>query len=151
MFEWFITYATTPFHSLGNYTPIMDDSENRGPVNTEDERSRNHTGHRSKTALLPVQGYQRTPTGEPELHAYEMATMKGAKPKPSQRPQSVWSLWWMEILNCLLMIGMLCATIGVLYPNDGKPLPDLPYHVCTLVFPSMGHISPAQQTREAHT
>ncbi|KAK8013247.1 hypothetical protein PG991_009518 [Apiospora marii] len=106
----------------------MNSPETHSLVSTEDERSRNQT-HRSSTALLPIQGSQQTPPSEPEPPAGEMTTMKEAKPKPLQRPQSAWSLWWIEIFNCLLMIGMLCTIVGVLYPNNGKPLPDLPYHV----------------------
>ncbi|KAK8109248.1 hypothetical protein PG984_015049 [Apiospora sp. TS-2023a] len=76
---------------------------------------------------VSTQGSQRALPNEPEPPAYEVAPVGDTKPESSHRPPGLWGLWWVEILNCLLMIGMLCAMIGVLYPNNGKPLPDLPY------------------------
>lgn len=58
--------------------------------------------------------------------AYEMVAMKDgeASTKPSQQPPSVWNQWRVEILNCILMISMLCAMVVVLSLNNGKALPD---------------------------
>ena len=69
----------------------------------------------------------------PEIHSYDIlgANAGSGVPGPSQsrRPPGLWSQWWVEILNCILMIGTLCAIIGILYPNQTKPLPDWPFDV----------------------
>ncbi|KAK8015349.1 hypothetical protein PG990_008645 [Apiospora arundinis] len=49
--------------------------------------------------------------------------------KQAPPPPGVWSQWWAEIITCMLMIGLLCALVGILSPYDGKPLPDWPFHV----------------------
>ncbi|KAI3393044.1 hypothetical protein diail_4783 [Diaporthe ilicicola] len=77
---------------------------------------------------------QKTPyKASSESHAYEILTgdASGSGPRPSQprRPPGLWSQWWVEILNCILMIGTFCAIIGILYPNQTKPLPDWPFDV----------------------
>ncbi|KAK2610150.1 hypothetical protein N8I77_003603 [Diaporthe amygdali] len=68
-----------------------------------------------------------------ESHAYEILAGDASSPGPRlsqpQRPPGLWSQWWVEILNCILMIGTLCAIIGILYPNQTKPLPDWPFDV----------------------
>lgn len=68
-----------------------------------------------------------------ESHAYEMlggdASSPGARSSHPRRPPGLWSQWWVEILNCILTIGCLCAIIGILYPNQTKTLPDWPFDV----------------------
>lgn len=68
-----------------------------------------------------------------ESHTYEMlasdAISSGHNPSHLRRRPGLWSQWWVEILNCILMIGTLCAIIGILYPNQTKPLPDWPFDV----------------------
>lgn len=68
-----------------------------------------------------------------ESHSYEVlaskASSSGASPSQPRRPPGLWSQWWVEILNCILMIGTLCAIIGILYPNQTKPLPDWPFDI----------------------
>lgn len=128
----------------------METPETYSLVSTHDEPSRNKLGCRNTTALLSTQGSQLTPPNEPEQPAYEITSVNETKPETTQRTPSLWSLWWVEILNCLLMFGMLCAIVGVLYPNNGKPLPDLPYKVFTLFSSSMIHTSPGQGTQTSH-
>jgi hypothetical protein len=41
----------------------------------------------------------------------------------------LFSSWWKEILACLLMLGMLFAIVGVLYPHQGRPLPEWKYGI----------------------
>lgn len=82
----------------------------------------------------PPQYVQETPHKSASgSHAYEVVGAdpidSGLRPSQSRRPPSVWSQWWVEILNCILMIGTLCAIIGILYPNQTKPLPDWPFDV----------------------
>ncbi|KAK8091458.1 hypothetical protein PG997_001819 [Apiospora hydei] len=106
-------------------------------ASTNDEASQNETRYRSSTSLISLQGSQRTPPNEPQPSGYEMAPVNERRSKiPSQQPPGFWSQWWMEILNCFLMIATLCAIIGVLYPNSRKPVPDFPYQVSinTIVF-----------------
>ncbi|KAL1847413.1 hypothetical protein Daus18300_013945 [Diaporthe australafricana] len=68
-----------------------------------------------------------------ESHPYEIlgadASSPGPRPSQQRRPPGLWSQWWVEILNCILMIGCLCAIIGILYPNQTKILPDWPFDV----------------------
>ena len=68
-----------------------------------------------------------------ESHTYEAlasdAISSGPRPSQLRHPPGLWSQWWVEILNCILMIGTLCAIIGILYPNQTKPLPDWPFDV----------------------
>lgn len=69
----------------------------------------------------------------PEIHSYDILDANAGSTGPgtsqSRRPPGLWSQWWVEILNCILMIGTLCAIIGILYPNQTKPLPDWPFDV----------------------
>ncbi|KAK8057083.1 hypothetical protein PG996_011020 [Apiospora saccharicola] len=107
----------------------MENPRTHSPASTEYEGSWNEMDHRSSTTLLSVQGSQRTAPNKSEPPVNEMPNIKETDTTSLHRPQSLWGLWWMEILNCLIMIGLLCAIISVLYPNNGEPLPDLPYHV----------------------
>ncbi|KAK8022815.1 hypothetical protein PG993_013582 [Apiospora rasikravindrae] len=108
----------------------MHTPEAHSLASTNDEASQNGIGYRSPATLISLQGSQRTPPHEPEPDAYGIALVNERRSKiPSQQPPGLWSQWWVEILNCLLMIATLCAMIGVLYPNNRKPLPDLPYQV----------------------
>lgn len=68
-----------------------------------------------------------------ESHTYEMlasdAISSGPNPSQLRRTPGLWSQWWVEILNCILMMGTLCAIIGILHPNQTKPLPEWPFDV----------------------
>lgn len=80
------------------------------------------------------QYYQETPhKAAPESHSYEVlngqVNSSGLGPSQPRRPPGLLSQWWVEILNCILMIGTLCAIIAILYPNQTKPLPDWPFDV----------------------
>lgn len=44
-----------------------------------------------------------------------------------QRPPGVWAQWWVEMANCVLMIGMLFAIVGILAAHSGRPLPEWPF------------------------
>lgn len=63
-----------------------------------------------------------------EPHSYEVLGGNTINSGPG-RPPGLWNQWWVEILNCILMIGTLCAIIAILYPNQTKPLPDWPFDI----------------------
>jgi Protein of unknown function (DUF3176) len=38
-------------------------------------------------------------------------------------------IWWLELLCCVLFIGALVAVVVTIYPYEGRPLPQWPYHL----------------------
>ncbi|KAK8074384.1 hypothetical protein PG997_009047 [Apiospora hydei] len=65
-----------------------------------------------------------------ESQMYEsMAQDDATSSRRPPMPPGMWKQWWAEILSCLLMMAMLGAVIGVIYQNNGKPLPDWPFNV----------------------
>lgn len=40
---------------------------------------------------------------------------------------SLLNIWWLEMIACLLVLAMIGALVGTIYPYQGQPLPHWPY------------------------
>jgi len=76
------------------------------------------------------------PTGEQyKLHHHNLRNDDEIKQLVSEayhvpkRFPSIFQVWWLELLSCLIVIGMLFAVVGTLSPHQGKPLPQWPYNL----------------------
>lgn len=47
----------------------------------------------------------------------------------TRKPRSLLKYWWKEFVACFLIVAAVAATIGTLYPYQGKPLPQWPYAI----------------------
>lgn len=56
---------------------------------------------------------------------------KGQRPPlaPPEKTPSFFGTWWLEFLSVFLVVGMLAATVGTIYPYRNKPQPSWPYGV----------------------
>ncbi|KAF7538577.1 hypothetical protein G7054_g2798 [Neopestalotiopsis clavispora] len=90
---------------------------------------RNQTGPSNAISTTPWEALRFLPKNPPRVAEYELQDVHKPIPNVQQQPPSIWRQWWAEILNTILMIGSLCGMIGVLYRNQNKPLPDLPFSI----------------------
>lgn len=54
---------------------------------------------------------------------------KAAPRARTRKPKSLLKYWWREAVACFLIVAAVSATIGTLYPFQGKPLPEWPYAI----------------------
>lgn len=69
------------------------------------------------------------PRSPPRITEYDSPNVGKTNPKHQQQLPGIWRQWWAEILNAVLMIGSLCGMVAVLYQNQDKPLPNLPFEI----------------------
>lgn len=51
-----------------------------------------------------------------------------SNPQPSiVKRMSLLNIWWLEMIACLLVLAMIGALVGTIYPYQGQPLPHWPY------------------------
>ncbi|ETS86316.1 hypothetical protein PFICI_00144 [Pestalotiopsis fici W106-1] len=86
-------------------------------------------GSSNTTSTTPWEALQFLPRTPPGVAEHEMTNVEKTSLKNRKQRPGIWRQWWAEILNTVLMIGSLCGMVGVLYQNQDKPLPDLPFTI----------------------
>jgi hypothetical protein len=89
-------------------------------------RNRNDTGTTSHLARDTTAQHRipRKPVGAASTKE-QYAPVQDVPPKRAH----ILLNWWLEIGACFLFIAAIGAVVATLYPYEGKPLPQWPYHV----------------------
>ncbi|KAK4500896.1 hypothetical protein PRZ48_009088 [Zasmidium cellare] len=73
------------------------------------------------------------PSADSDRHHAEPSTEQPNDLKPAYRHRppkhNGFMIWWKELIAALLAVGMCFATVGTLYPYQGRPLPQWPYSI----------------------
>ncbi|KAH0439956.1 hypothetical protein CcaCcLH18_02673 [Colletotrichum camelliae] len=82
---------------------------NAAPGSTASEQHHNHEAARFSEGETPSHKRERT-----------------APPYSDKSPESVWTVWWMEIFSSFLALGCIIAMVVILSIYQGQPLPRWP-------------------------
>ncbi|KAK8071518.1 hypothetical protein PG996_004866 [Apiospora saccharicola] len=118
--------------SYPNPTALESPTPSPPPLDTdhqEETQHREHLQHREDTQ--DQEDHRDTVSSTATQQSYQ--TIAQNDPSNSKHlqppPPSVWKQWWVEVVGCVLMVAMLATMVGILSPNNGKPLPDWPFHI----------------------
>ncbi|OTA98707.1 hypothetical protein M426DRAFT_28217 [Hypoxylon sp. CI-4A] len=68
-------------------------------------------------------------TDETQHQSYEADTSPSSQSPTAIKRMNLARIWWLEAVSCFLVVGMIAAIIGTVYPYQDRPLPHWPYDI----------------------